>query len=127
MKIFVLAMWICLLTIGVSGLLAQSGGGATPTDVKANQRKPEPSPTPISISNQATAAIDKGEAVDDGDVIKVNTQLVSITVRVLEEKNRFIAGMTKENFKIFEDGVEQDVALFSNEHQPFTVALLLDM
>jgi Ca-activated chloride channel family protein len=35
--------------------------------------------------------------------------------------------MSKENFRVYEDGVEQEVAMFSNEHEPFTVALMLDM
>jgi VWFA-related protein len=33
----------------------------------------------------------------------------------------------KEEFKIFENGIEQEIAYFSNEEQPFTVALVLDM
>ena len=45
----------------------------------------------------------------------------------MDKKGRFIGGLAKENFKVLEDGVEQEVALFSNEHQPFTVALVLDM
>jgi VWFA-related protein len=45
----------------------------------------------------------------------------------MDKKGRFIGGLAKENFKVFEDGNEQEIALFSNEHQAFTVALLLDM
>ena len=90
---------------------------------EANQRTPTPTPTP----DKSFATAGRDTSSDDGEVIKVNTQLVSIPVRVLDKKNRFIGGMTKENFKIYEDDVEQDVALFSNEHEPFTVALLLDM
>ena len=78
----------------------------------------QPSPTPRETNIAAS---------DDGDIIKVNTQLVSIPVRVMDKKGRFIGGLVKDNFKVFENGEEQDVALFSNEHQPFTVALVLDM
>lgn len=100
---------------------AQSGRNGGTTDGKSNQRQdpPKPSPTPPPANEKAAA--------DDGEVIKVNTQLVSIPVRVMDKKGRFFAGLAKENFKILEDGVEQDIALFSNEHEPFTVALVLDM
>lgn len=66
-------------------------------------------------------------ASGDSDVIKVETQLVSLPVRVMDKKGRFIGGLGQADFKVFEDGVEQEVAMFSNEHEPFTVALMLDM
>lgn len=108
-------------TVFVVTVAAQSRRPSTPTEGKSNQRQtstPTPVPTPVS-ENVA--------AVDDGEVIKVNTQLVSVPVRVMDKKGRFIGGLAKENFKVLEDGVEQEVALFSNEHEPFTVALVLDM
>jgi VWFA-related protein len=46
---------------------------------------------------------------------------------VLDKKGRFIGGLKQENFRIFEDGSEQEIAYFSTEHEPFTVALVLDM
>ena len=60
-------------------------------------------------------------------MISIDTRLISIPVRVLDRKNRFIGGLKKENFRIFEDGVEQELGYFTNEAQPFTVALVLDM
>jgi VWFA-related protein len=69
------------------------------------------------------------DASDDnnGEIISVNTNLVTIPVRILDRKNRFIGGLAKENFKVFEDSVEQEIGYFTNEEQPFTVALVLDM
>jgi len=67
------------------------------------------------------------QTVDPGDVIKVETDLVTVPVRIIDRRGRFMGGLTKENFTVFEDGVKQDVAYFSNEKQPFTVALVLDM
>lgn len=77
-----------------------------------------PTPTPLS-QNVATG--------EDDEVIKVSTQLVSVPVRVTDKSGRFIGGLAKENFRALEDGIEQEIALFSNEHEPFTVALVLDM
>lgn len=116
-----------LIAVCVGNTTAQSGRTQTKTDGKSNKRQaqlqpsPSPTPTPPQLIAETT------EPVDDGEVIKVNTQLVSVPVRVMDKKGRFIGGLVKENFKVFENSIEQEVALFSNEHQPFTVALVLDM
>jgi Ca-activated chloride channel homolog len=59
--------------------------------------------------------------------LRVDTRLVTVPVRVLDRKGGFVVGLNMENFKVFENGQEQEIAMFSNEAQPFTVALLLDM
>lgn len=116
MKVFN-CLGIFLVTVTcVATLAAQTSRGPTPTDAINRQVKMQPTPTPT-----------KASLFDDGEIIKVNTQLVSIPVRVMDKKGRFIGGLAKKTFKVFEDGKEQEVALFSNEHQPFTVALVLDM
>ena len=95
---------------------------------KANRRASEPTPTPAPIptpesADETNLPID----ADSGDIINVDTELVTIPVRILDRKNRFVAGLSKTNFKVFEDKVEQQIAYFTNESQPFTVALVLDM
>lgn len=115
---------MCLIAFGVDISLAQSGQRTSASGGKLNQR---PAATPSPAPEQTTAGNDGAAIPDDGEIISVNTQVVSIPVRVMDKKSRFVAGLTKENFKVFEDGVEQEVALFSNEHDPFTVALMLDM
>ncbi|MEO7538563.1 MAG: VWA domain-containing protein [Pyrinomonadaceae bacterium] len=121
----------CLAVISTVIVAAQSGRDIPFAGSKANQRPPPSSPTPLPTPQPDTPTITAGDdtavTTDDGEVIKVDTQLVSIPVRVMDKKGRFIGGLVKENFKVFEGGVEQQVALFSNEHQPFTVALVLDM
>lgn len=126
---------MAFLCLSVSVNYAQSRRPA-PADNngKANKRpsKPEPQPTPPANKTADDAAETIGqnesaETADDGEVIRVDTHLVTIPVKVSDRRNRFIAGLKKEDFKVFEDGAEQEIALFSNEHQPFTVALVLDM
>ncbi len=121
LKLFSISLVLILVGVTALSVSAQSGRGAPPAAGKLNQR-PTPSPTPAELS--AT----NGQApLDDTDVIKVNTQVVSVPVRVMDKTGRFVAGLKKENFKVVEDGTEQEITLFSNEHQPFTVALMLDM
>lgn len=93
------------------------------TTGKKNQRT-EAAPTPIPTPTPLPPALN---SADDGEIIKVNTQLVTVPVRVLDRKGRFMSGLSKENFKVFENGREQTIEMFSNENEPFTVALVLDM
>lgn len=102
---------------------AQSARSAPKSDAKPNERTATPSPTPTTVAKPA----DDSSIVDDGEVIKVKTQLAAVPVRVMDKKGRFVGGLSKEDFKVYEDGVEQEIAYFSNETAPFTVALVLDM
>jgi Ca-activated chloride channel homolog len=64
---------------------------------------------------------------EDHDVIRVNTNLVTIPVRILTADGKPVGRVRQSEFKIYENGVEQEVAYFSDAEQPFTVALVLDM
>lgn len=52
--------------------------------------------------------------------------LVQIPVTVTDPQNRFVVGLEKENFRVFEDRVEQEVSHFSNEDTPLAVGLVFD-
>ena len=54
------------------------------------------------------------------------TDLVVIPVTVTDTLNRFVLGLQKEDFHLFEDGVEQNVAHFSGEDAPLSVGVLFD-
>jgi VWFA-related protein len=60
------------------------------------------------------------------DVIRVNTDLVTIPTTVLDRNGRYITNLKKEDFQIFENGVEQEITFFEPVEKPFTVLLLLD-
>jgi len=66
------------------------------------------------------------EEVGPGDVVRVDTTLVSIPVTVMDRDGKYIPNLRKENFRVWEDGVEQQVAYFASTEKPFTVALLID-
>jgi len=67
------------------------------------------------------------EPPQDVDVIRVSTTLVTVPVSVMDRNGRFISDLKQDQFHLFEDGVEQQIAFFENAEQPFTVALLLDV
>jgi VWFA-related protein len=66
------------------------------------------------------------EEVGEGDVIRVETTLISIPVSVMDRDGKYIPNLTKDDFRVWEDDVEQKVAYFASTEKPFTVALLID-
>jgi len=58
--------------------------------------------------------------------LRVETTLVEIPVSVTDSLNRFVLGLQKEDFHLWEDGVEQNVAHFSGEDAPLSVGLAFD-
>ncbi|HET6889763.1 MAG TPA: VWA domain-containing protein [Pyrinomonadaceae bacterium] len=66
------------------------------------------------------------EEVEAGDVIKVNTTLVTLPVSVTDRDGRYIPNLRKEDFRLWEDGVEQQVAFFASVDKPFSLVLMLD-
>ena len=57
---------------------------------------------------------------------RAHSDLVLIPVTVTDSLNRFVLGLQKEDFHLFEDGVEQSVAHFSAEDAPLSVGVLFD-
>jgi Ca-activated chloride channel family protein len=66
------------------------------------------------------------EEVDSSDVIRVNTTLVTIPVSVMDRDGRYVPNLQKEEFRVWEDGVEQEVAFFQSVDKPFSVVLMID-
>ena len=64
---------------------------------------------------------------DSDEIIKIDTDLVVIPAQITDSKGKTVLDLKQTEFKIFENGVEQEIAYFSNQDQPFTVALVLDM
>jgi VWFA-related protein len=75
------------------------------------------SPTSLDTTNEEVSA---------GDVIRIDTNLVTVPVSVMDRQGKFIPGLTREVFKVFENDVEQPIVHFENTEKPFTVALMLD-
>ncbi|MEJ7860120.1 MAG: VWA domain-containing protein [Pyrinomonadaceae bacterium] len=66
------------------------------------------------------------ENVDEADVVKVETNLITIPVSVFDSNGLYIPNLRQADFKIFEDGAEQEIAYFGTSEKPFTVILLID-
>ena len=65
-------------------------------------------------------------AAGRGQTLHVETTLVVVPVSVTDSANRFVVGLEKQNFKLYEDGVEQHIAQFSGEDVPLSIGILID-
>ncbi|HZT60495.1 MAG TPA: VWA domain-containing protein [Pyrinomonadaceae bacterium] len=91
--------------------------------------KPLAAPLLLLLSFAATDAQQSkppAQGAGDDDVVRVSTSLVTVPVSVSDRQGRFVPDLTRERFKLFEDGVEQEIAFFEPADKSFTVALLLD-
>jgi len=78
------------------------------------------------MATPAPAADPTPEEVDENDIVRVETMLVTVPVSVLDRQGRFIPGLKREDFTLLENGEQQPIAYFETAEKPFTVALLLD-
>jgi Ca-activated chloride channel family protein len=62
----------------------------------------------------------------DHIAIHVNSDLVQIPVTVLDHDNRFVGGLDKEGFRLFDDRVEQVITHFAMENAPLSIGFVFD-
>lgn len=79
---------------------------------------------PIARAQQAGAQ--PAAAQPAPPVFRSGAELVALTVAVIDKDQRFVRGLAAEDFRIFEDGVQQDVSFFAASEVPLDLILLLD-
>lgn len=75
--------------------------------------KPTPTPTPPPT-------------IDEGDILRINAELVQLHVRVIDRNNKPINNVGQNEFHIFEDGVPQTIESFTREEVPISYGLAVD-
>lgn len=122
---------------------------AVPFAQSGRRSDPRPSPSPVASPTEdpgrysesvqqprrvrrtpaaaTTTPARPSQTVGDDDVVRVETNLVTIPVSVYDRNGLYIPGLRKENFVIFEDGVEQEIAYFGVSDKPITVVLVIDV
>jgi len=93
---------------------------------EANQQRPRRVTDPEKSSTVQKKSNPNTDEVDEGDVVRADTQLVSIPAVVTDSTGRPLAGLHPENFQVFEDGQSQTISNFGTAETPFEIALLLD-
>ena len=91
-------------------------------DRKAGDDESPPRQAPVKPKQDQEAA----SGADERYTLSVDVDLVNVNVVVTDANGRYLTYLTKENFRIYEDRVEQQITHFSPVDTPFAVGLLLD-
>jgi Ca-activated chloride channel family protein len=78
----------------------------------------KPKPTPVPDPNSAE--------IGEGERLTINTELVTLHVRVIDRNNHPINRLGKDEFKVLEDGVPQPIFAFTEEEVPVIYGLAVD-
>jgi Ca-activated chloride channel homolog len=123
--ILLLLLFTHLLVHGLSAQTRERRVGPAPT--AGSPLPPSSTPAPAApASDVAPVSSVSREEIGEGEVVRVNTTLVTVPVSVMDRDGKYVADLGKEDFHIFENGVEQEVAYFATVEKPFTVVLMLD-
>jgi Ca-activated chloride channel homolog len=104
---------------------AQSGRQTIPPPSSQNERQ-SPKDSDKEKRPGRPSADNTPETLDEDGTIKMDTTLVSIPVSVIDRHGKFIPFLTKRDFRLYEEGVEQDIEIFNSVETPFHVALVID-
>src|SRR5260370_13445548 len=81
----------------------------------------------VPIPTQTPPPRGQNPGVDQqGSKVIVNVDLVVLHTTVLDDRQRFADGLKSENFRIFEDKVEQKLSVFKREDLPVSMGLVID-
>lgn len=94
---------------------------AIPDDIteRGTRTTPRTAPTP---------QIETSQEVEEDDVVRVESDLVTLNVSIVDRANgRGIMNLALDDFKLYEDGAEQQLAHFETANAPFDLVLLIDL
>ena len=105
---------------------------STPTPIVS--ATPIASSTPIASVNPAVSATPSvipssapaETTVEDDEVIRVNTEEISLNVRVIDSSNRPVSNLNQAHFEVYEDKVLQSIMSFTTAEVPIISALVID-
>lgn len=112
---------LCGLVVTSAQQNPQANQQQRPRRVGSNAKTP-----PTTSAGTSPSPTQAGEEVNEGDVVRVETQLVSVPAVVTDRTGHPLVNLRAENFVLYEDGHPQKISNFSTTEAPFEVALLLD-
>jgi len=135
-RIFTFAILSVLILVSLSQLLAASAGQdnkASPQDPKVDAEKVQPADRLATLTSPA----DKKTAPKRGDTeqqeskdnqrITLGTDIVNVTISVTDPYGRFVTGLGKDYFEVYDNKVKQEIAHFTDEDAPISLGIVYDV
>jgi Ca-activated chloride channel homolog len=73
------------------------------------------------------SAITFGQNDKSLPVFRVGVETVFVKVSITDPLNRYVTGLEKDNFKLYEDKIEQEISYFNQELAPISVGIIFDV
>ncbi len=94
--------------------------------MRTARRLPAPPAGALLLALATTALAQQERPADDRPQFRVSVDTVSLAVTVQDEEGRFVTELPRENFQVFEDGVEQEIQFFSRGELALRMVILVD-
>jgi Ca-activated chloride channel homolog len=83
--------------------------------------------TAVSFTGyQSAIAQQSSQVIDEGDVLSFRTSEVLVPVTVRDRNGRLVTGLSRNDFRVFEDGTNQPLTDFAVRDVPVDVVLMVD-
>jgi len=132
-KRFACAFLTALVVTALSQLLAvsaQQDNKASAQGAKVDNEKPKSPDAPAkTVGDKAPAPRPddrRAQNPQDGK-IQLATDIVNVTVSVTDPYGRFVTGLGKDHFEVFDDKVKQQIAHFTDEDAPVSLGIVYDV
>ena len=107
------------LATGFSRVSLAQNGAQNNSRARTVEQLPQPSPTPPKKEDDIT--------LNSDDVVRVETNLTNLFFTAADKQKRFVSTLTKEDVRVLEDGVPQNIFTFQpNSDLPLSLAILID-
>jgi len=68
-----------------------------------------------------------GQVIKPGQTVHIDVDLALVNVTVTDPYNRLVTGLEPDNFRVFENNVEQEIQYFSSEDVPISIGVIFDL
>ena len=106
----------CLVLMALPLAVAAQDSPEEPTNAKI------PPPPKLLDTARDTPAV----KIVPGKVIRTDVDLALVNVTVTDPYNRLVTGLEQDNFRVSEDGTEQEIVSFSSEDVPISIGVIFD-
>ncbi len=120
---FIFVLTLCLAANFAFNNFSTADAQTTPTNGQISRPRQTATPTPTVSPKPIPTASPTIE--DDGELI-IDTELVNLSVRVVDRNNRSVGTLKQDDFKIYEDNNLQQIEFFTKAEVPTNYSLVID-
>ena len=117
-SVFCVLLWLCVV-----GIFAQQKQPDKPA-AKPPEQQPVAKPVP---QPERKEEVQQARQQAQGPIVKVPTEVVTMSVTVTDPYNRLVTGLDRQHFEVFEDKVKQSIEFFRDEDVPVSVGIIFDV